>query len=379
MRISHIIIGLIVFGFTGLAAAQQHNIVTAESDVPPVPEEEVKAANEGGFEPGEMILHHVSDAHSIHFIGHLSMPLPVIIYTDKGLDVFMSSVFWDGNHETTKIYEASSGNKYVLHHEKIAFADEHSHGTSENHPEGAGVHGRMLIDLSITKSVFGMLVIMIVMVLFFTRVASKYRKGVSAPSGAQGLIEPLILFIRDEVAVPSIGAKKAHKFMPFLLTVFFFIWMCNLLGLIPFAGGFNITGTLAITAVLSTAVFVITTVNGNGHYWGHILWPPGVPLPIKFVLVPIEIIGIFIKPLILMVRLTANITAGHIIILAFVSLVIMFGQSSVVAGYGVGVGAVVFMILMFFIELLVAFLQAYVFTLLAALYFGDATHEVHHH
>jgi F-type H+-transporting ATPase subunit a len=151
-----------------------------------------------------------------------------------------------------------------------------------------------------------------------------------------------------------------------------------MLGLIPFLGGFNITGTLAITAVLAAFVFIITTINGNGHYWGHILWPPGVPVPIKLILVPIEVAGVFIKPLVLMVRLTANITAGHIIILAFVSLVILFGEQSAVAGYGVGVGAVIFMILMFFIELLVAFLQAYVFTLLAALYFGDATQEAHH-
>jgi F-type H+-transporting ATPase subunit a len=234
------------------------------------------------------------------------------------------------------------------------------------------------MDLSITKSVFGMLFIMVLMVIFFVGMAKKYKDASVAPKGSQNLIEPLILFVRNEVAIPSIGAKKADKFMPFLLTVFFFIWMCNMLGLIPFLGGFNITGTLAITAVLAAFVFIITTINGNGHYWGHILWPPGVPVPIKLILVPIEVAGVFIKPLVLMVRLTANITAGHIIILAFVSLVILFGEQSAVAGYGVGVGAVIFMILMFFIELLVAFLQAYVFTLLAALYFGDATQEAHH-
>ena len=193
-------------------------------------------------------------------------------------------------------------------------------------------------------------------------------------------MEPLILFIRDEVAIPSIGAKKADRYTPFLLTVFFFIWMCNLLGLVPFLGGFNITGTLSITIVLAFIVFVITNVSGNKHYWGHILWPPGVPLPIKFILVPIEFAQVFIKPAVLMVRLTANIAAGHIVILAFVSLVILFGKQgdAVAAGFGVGVGATLFMVFMFFIELLVAFLQAYVFTLLAALYFGDATQEAHH-
>jgi F-type H+-transporting ATPase subunit a len=151
-----------------------------------------------------------------------------------------------------------------------------------------------------------------------------------------------------------------------------------MLGLIPFLGGFNITGTLSITLVLAALVFLITSFSGNGHYWGHIFWPPGIPFGIKLILVPIEVLSIFIKPIVLMIRLTANITAGHIIILAFVGLVLLFGQTSAVAGYGVGVGAVIFMIFMFFIELLVAFLQAYVFTLLAALYFGDATQEHHH-
>jgi F-type H+-transporting ATPase subunit a len=151
-----------------------------------------------------------------------------------------------------------------------------------------------------------------------------------------------------------------------------------MLGLIPFIGGFNITGTISVTIVLAIIVFIITSFSGNKHYWGHIFWPPGVPLPIKFILVPIEVLGLFIKPAVLMIRLTANITAGHIIILSFVSLILIFGESSAIAGYGVGVGSTLFMIFMFFIELLVAFLQAYVFTLLAALYFGDATQEAHH-
>jgi F-type H+-transporting ATPase subunit a len=192
-------------------------------------------------------------------------------------------------------------------------------------------------------------------------------------------MEPLILFIRDEVAIPSIGsAAKADKFMPFLLTSFFFIWIANMLGLIPFIGGFNVTGTISVTLVLATIVFIITTVKGNKHYWKHILNPDGVPLPIKFILVPIEFASIFIKPAVLMIRLTANITAGHIIILSFVSLVLIFAQNGIGAEIGVGIGSVLFMIFMFFIELLVAFLQAYVFTLLAALYFGDATQEAHH-
>ena len=372
-----------------------------------------------GFKPGEMIMHHISDAHQIHIIGKIYIPLPVILIHEGHVDVFMSSQFWNGfdahGELQFKPYTAGSGMTYENHHEMI-----HVVGAHEGHDHTAitsavgahavatvdstmahTVHADSLamtttvveenihateehahvspLDFSITKNVFGMLLVMTIMVFLFRSVAASYkRRPGQAPTGFTNLIEPFILFVRNEVAIPSIGKKKADKFVPFLLTVFFFIWLSNLLGLIPFLGGFNITGTLSITAVLAILVFVITSVNGNGHYWGHIFWPPGVPLPIKFILVPIEFVSIFQKPIVLMVRLTANITAGHIIILAFVSLVLLFGQNSAVAGYSVGVGAVLFMVFMFFIELLVAFLQAYVFTLLAALYFGDATQEHHH-
>lgn len=388
---------------------------------------------EGGkFKAGEMIVHHISDAHSIHFFGPFTMPLPCIVKTDKGFDFFMSSVFMDEHHEMTKTYTSSStGNTYALHHEQIFVVngdghDEHasdhqSHASHDGdhhnmeavvvHSEdavqdtvyiaamedslGSGMitaleeemkvmpqehfHGTPVIDFSITKSVFGMLLMLVLVTFIFTRMAKAYakRKGM-APKGMQNLLEPLVLFIKDEVVIPALGKKRAQKFLPFLLTVFFFIWACNLLGLIPFLGGFNITGTLSITLVLAAIVFVMTTINGNAHYWGHIMWPPGVPLPIKFILVPIEVVSIFIKPAVLMIRLTANINAGHIIILAFTSLIFIFGERSQTAGYGVGIFATAFMVFMYFIELLVAFLQAYVFTLLAALYFGDATQEHHH-
>ncbi len=236
------------------------------------------------------------------------------------------------------------------------------------------------MDLSITKSIFGMLMMMGLVLLLFGRAGRAYskRKG-QAPKGLQNALEPLVLFIRDEVAIPSIGKHKADRYLPFLLTVFFFIFFSNLLGLIPFIGGFNITGTLGITLVLASLVFIITTVSGNKHYWGHILWPSGVPLPIKFILVPIEIASIFIKPAVLMIRLTANITAGHIIILSFTSLIFILGeQFGGGVGFGTGAFSTLFMIFMYLIEFLVAFLQAYVFTLLAALYFGEATHEAHH-
>lgn len=339
------------------------------------------------FNAGEMIMHHISDAHEIHFFTlnegtdhehHYSLYLPIILKTKDGWDFFSSSHFYHhakqipGSHET---YMEHKG--YVLFHEQIYYAslnggltlDEHGHPTNEKP-----------LDMSITKSVAGLFLAGILVMIMFLSVASSYKKRRGmAPKGLQSFMEPLILFIRDEVAVPSIGAKKADKFMPFLLSSFFFIWMANMLGLIPFLGGFNVMGTLGVTLVLATVVFILTTLNGNRNYWVHILWPHGVPLPIKFILVPIEILGIFIKPAVLMIRLTANITAGHIIILSFVSLIFIFGQQSAGAGYGVGVGSLLFMIFMNVIELLVAFLQAYVFTLLAAIYFGSAVEEAHHH
>lgn len=345
-----------------------------------------KSDEEKGFEAGKYIIHHVADSHSIHLFGdeeegitEVSIPLPVILWTDNGLTVFMSSKFHH-DEEGTVVVEAN-GQRFVNYHDKIVYAtaEANEHGAFVNIDEDHHVIGEAPLDFSITKSVFGMLLIMTLMTWLFVSVGRSYnrRKG-QAPSGLQNAMEPLILFVKDDVIVPSIGAKKADKFVPFLLTTFFFIWMCNILGLVPFLGGFNITGTLGVTAVLAAFVFIITSVKGNKHYWGHILWPPGVPLPIKFILVPIEVVGVFLKPLVLMIRLTANITAGHIVILAFVSLVIIFGQNSAGLGYGVGVGAVAFMVFMFFLELLVAFLQAYVFTMLAALYFGDATQDAHH-
>lgn len=332
---------------------------------------------EGKFNAGEMIIHHISDAHEIHIIGDFAIYLPVIIKTEAGWDVFSSSHFYHNEKEmqvdsaSVHYYEYQD---YILFHEHIYHKED---GLRLNE-EGEAANQAVALDMSITKNVAGIFLTMIIMFLIFFSVAKAYKKkGLSAPSGFQAFMEPLILFVRDEVAIPSIGKKEADRFVPFLLTIFFFIWISNLLGLIPFLGGLNITGTLSVTMVLAAIVFIITTVNGKKPYWVHILWPPNVPLPIKIILVPIEIAGLFIKPLVLMVRLTANITAGHIIILAFVALIFIFGEQSAGAGYGVGIGSTLFMIFMNFIELLVAFLQAYVFTLLAALYFGAAVEEAH--
>ena len=191
-------------------------------------------------------------------------------------------------------------------------------------------------------------------------------------------MELMIIFVRDDIARPAIGEKYYNRYLPFLLTVFFFIWLNNLLGLVPlFPGGANLTGNIAVPMVLAAMVFIITTISGKKTYWKHIFAMPGVPKPVLLILTPVEIIGMLLKPFVLMIRLFANITAGHIIILSFFSLIFIFGEINPVAGYGASIMSVSFVIFMSFLELLVAFLQAYVFTLLAAIYFGSAVEEEH--
>jgi F-type H+-transporting ATPase subunit a len=322
-----------------------------------------------GFNAGEVIMHHVMDNHEIH-IGPIHIPLPIILYSkENGLDMFSSSRISGGD-----VY-----NGYVMDHEKIYMV-----GTDGKpvHDEHGHITGDKPFDLSITKTVFGMFLTMILMILIFTAVARGYKKREGqAPKGIQSLFEPLILFVKDEIAKPSIG-KKYEKFLPFLLTIFFFIWIGNMLGLIPFIGGFNVTGNIAIALVMALFTFIITTVNGNKDYWKHIYNTPGVPWWLKFpipLMFIIEFIGFISKPVVLTLRLFANITAGHIIILAFVSLIFIFNSLyGAGGGYGVSVLSVGFSIFMFAIELLVAFLQAYVFTLLSALYFGSAVEEHAH-
>lgn len=332
------------------------------------------------FEAGTFIIHHIADAHDIHLFGDVHIPLPVLLYVPgHGLKAFMSSAL-HGHGHGNRHFEDESGLSYTLHaeDEQLANGTLVTAGAISVSKSGEYLDA---FDFSITKSVFGMLLILTIMVWVFLGIASSYKKNPGkAPKGMANALEPLIIFIRDEIAKPSIG-DKADRFMPFLLTVFFFIFFCNLLGLVPFLGGFNITGTIGVTIVLATLVFLLTNLNGNKHYWGHIFWPPGVPLPVKFILVPIEIFSIIMKPAVLMIRLTANISAGHIIILAFTSLIFIFGNGgeAIGAGTGMGVFSTAFMIFMYFLELLVAFLQAFVFTLLAAIYFGDATHDPAHH
>jgi F-type H+-transporting ATPase subunit a len=237
-------------------------------------------------------------------------------------------------------------------------------------------------DISITKNTLSLFISLIFITWLFISIAKAYqRREGQAPKGIQSLLEPIILFVRDDVAKASIGEKKYEKYTPYLLSIFFFIFLNNLLGLIPiFPGGANLTGNIAITMILAIFTFIITTVNANKNYWIHVINAPGVPwwLKIPVPLMPIvEIIGVFTKPFVLMIRLFANITAGHIIALGFFSLIFIFGEMSAGAGYGMSVLSVSFTIFMSLLELLVAFIQAYVFTLLSALYFGMATEEHH--
>jgi len=241
-------------------------------------------------------------------------------------------------------------------------------------------------DFSITKNVFTMLLGFVILFFMFRVAAKAYvtRRG-QAPKGIQSLLEPIVLFIRDEVAVPFLGAK-ADKFLPYLLSVFFFIFGLNLIGQIPFfPGSGNVTGSLSVTCVLALFTFVITTINGNKHYWEHIVWMPGVPAWVKIILTPVEIMGIFIKPLTLMLRLFANITAGHIVMVIFVCLIFIFGGAPTMDQAGGTTGSIVGTVMavpltmfMMAIELLVALIQAFVFCILSAAYISAAVEEAHH-
>jgi F-type H+-transporting ATPase subunit a len=326
---------------------------------------------EGKFEPGPFITDHIGDAYEWHIatVGetHVSLPLPVILYSEKsGFHIFMSSKFHHGTEKYKDFIIAPDGDN------KGKIVETNSCGCKQIRPW----------DFSITKNVLALFISVVIILWLFFSVAKSYKqRDGKPPKGLQSLIEPIIIFIRDDIALASIGKKKHEKYLPFLLTVFFFIFLNNLMGLVPiFPGGANLTGNIAVTMVLAIFTFIITTISGNKGYWQHIINAPGVPWWLKFPipLMPVvEIIGVFTKPFVLMVRLFANITAGHIIALGFFSLIFIFGEMAAGAGYGFSVISIAFTVFMTVLELLVAFIQAYVFTLLSALYFGMATEEHH--
>ncbi len=314
------------------------------------------------FNAGELIIDHITDSHEWHIAGHLALPLPIIIYSsNKGLSIFLSN----------KLEGGEEYNGYKLNHNQIVAVDEDGMVNQTATAE--------LWDISITKNVMAMFISIALMLWIFLSVAKTYSRNTGkAPKGMQSFVEPLIIFVRDDIAKSAIGEKKYKKYLPFLLTVFFFIWINNLLGLIPtIPGGANVTGNIAIGLTLAAIVFIITIVSANKHYWRHIFAMPGVPIGVLVLLTPIEIFGMFLKPFVLMIRLFANMLAGHIIALSFFSLIFIFAEMNTAVGFGVSIFSVAFTIFMGMLELLVAFLQAYVFTLLAAMYFGSAIEEHH--
>jgi len=330
----------------------------------------VKANEEAGekaLDPAKVIMEHIQDAHDFHFFTlkkadgtefHASIPLPVILYSQtKGLVVFSSSQFHHGH---------ASYQGYKLEENKIHSED----------------HAEVFYDLSITKNVVQMIIALTILVVLLVGIANKYKKGqgvTTAPKGWQNAIEPVITFVRDEVAKPNLGGKYA-KYLPYLLTVFFFILINNIFGLLP--GSANVTGNIAFTVVLGVISFFVILFSTNKHFWAHIFWFPGVPLPVRiFIMLPVELLGVFTKPFALIVRLFANMVAGHIIILSFITLIFIFGSMSAVAGWGFSPLSVAFAVFIYLIEIMVAFIQAFIFTNLTAVFIGQAFeggHDDHH-
>jgi F-type H+-transporting ATPase subunit a len=312
-------------------------------------EEEVHGEPEP-FNASEVILHHVKDDHQWHIADWLVVPLPIIVYSEeKGLDIFSSSRFYDDHHKEIEY------NGYKLEHNHITLAES----------------GKSVFDISITKNVLMLLITASLMFYVFLSVAkgAKNNKG-KAPKGVQSFFEPIIIFVRDEIVKPNIGSKY-EKFLPYMLTLFFFILFGNLLGLLPGAG--NLTGNIAVTMTLAVLTFLITTFSGNKGYWGHVFWTPGVPHWLRVVILPVEVVGLFTKPFSLMIRLFVAITAGHIVILGIICLTFIFKSIAV------GVGASLISLFINLIELLVAAIQAYVFTMFSSLYIGMAVQDHDHH
>lgn len=328
------------------------------------------------FNASELINAHIGDSHDFHIAdwgGHpVSLSLPIILWTNNGLEIFSSEKFHHDNSGEHVV--DANGQKLVRYKEIIFYADKFEEMTADQRDNGAFAFDARPLDFSITKNVFSMLMSAIILFFLFFAVARSYKKNPNAPKGLAGFLEPLVTFVRDEIAVPNIGTKKAGKYMPYLLTIFFFIWINNLIGLIPFFPfSSNLTGNIYFTFVMAFITFIVTTLSGNKSYWGHIFNTPGVPVWLAPIMIPVEIIGMLTKPFALMIRLFANITAGHIIILSLVSLIYIFKSIAV------GPVAGAFVLFMSVLELLVAALQAYVFTLLSALFIGQAVEEHDHH
>ena len=346
------------------------------------------ALNEGGDggqvdtknEVDAYIQHHIQDSHDFSLFSytndegerkHFGFPLPVIVWSSEGLRTFMSSEFH--HNDDGHVIVEKDGVKFAKIHSKIYELDANASAVSFDADHHA-TNGHKVLDLSITKSVIGVLFIGLLMLFSFSKLAKQYKTK-KIPTGFGRVLEPLVLYVRDEIARPNVGEKHYRRFTGYLLTVFFFIWFLNLLGLTPF--GFNVTGQLAVTACLAIFTLIIYTVSGNKDYWMHILWMPGVPVLIRPVLAIIELAGaLIIKPFSLLVRLFANISAGHIVVMSLIAIMYNLRES-----FGIVGSTSLALVLSFFItliEVLVAFLQAYIFTMLSALFIGMAVAEHDH-
>lgn len=359
------IILLIYAVFAGQVVNAKHTQVDVEIDA---------EIDEPEFDPGTFIFDHIADSYDWHLFDidgkHYSVPLPIILYTRKnGLNIFLSNRF-DHGHAAYRGFRIETEGPDIG---KIVVALED--GTSD--PEAARP-----LNLSMTKNVVGMLFAAMVMIGIFLSIGQRYkRKPLEPPKGIQSLLEPIVLFVIDDIVKPAIGEKKYEPFLPYLLTLFFFIWINNMFGLIPiFPMGANVTGNISVTAGLALTSFLAVNLSGNKHYWQHIFNTPNVPFFLKLpipIMPVIELIGVITKPFVLAIRLFANITAGHIITMGFFTLIFIFGQVSPAFGYGGSVLAVGFGIFITFLELLVALIQAYVFTLLTSLFLAAAVDDGH--
>ncbi len=339
--------------------------------------------NKKTFDANEVIFSHISDGYEFHFLSYesggkeheVTIPLPVILYSpQRGLSFFMSSKFHHGE-EIYKGYALLTNNsmkEWGLDTKK--FKAGQIIAVNDNGKPDTGVK---IYDFSMTRYVTQMIIALALLVWVMLVIAKRYNKGEgvkTAPKGIQNFMEPIITFIRDDVAKPNLG-NKYEKYLPYIQTVFFFILINNLVALIP--GTANVSGNIAFTMLLALISFVVILFSSNKHYWKHIFWPP-VPHGVKPILIPVEILGIFTKPFALMIRLYANMVAGHIIILSLVSLIFIMGAANTITGYAVSPFSIAFVVFIYFIEILVAFLQAYIFAMLTAVFIGQAFESPHH-
>ncbi len=374
-----------------------------------------KAHHHHGYDPSATAMHHISDANVWTIMDMVRIPLPAILYNnERGLEFFSTAKFDAGHHDNGhygyKDYVMYLGNIHRItcpgfdakekfdvegfdtvtlkndegkeYDKKYAIIDGKGYLIEQKTIWDGGIMGGGVtgfMDFSPTKNVVSMILVSLLLFFLFRKAAKRYKDGPSAPTGVQSLLETMFQFIRDDVAIPFLGDKH-EKFLPLLTTIFFFILGLNLWGQVPFLGSVNVTGSLTVTAVMAIIVFIMTNLNGNADYWKHILWPPDTPWFVKIILIPVELMGLFIKPLTLMLRLAGNISAGHIAILSFVGLIFIFGKAGAsMSGSMMGTAmAVPLTMFMMAIELIVAFVQAFVFTILTASYLGAATEEHHH-